>query len=354
MSKSLKRSIIAILVIIVLVVGGAFAFYTINTGAVANTETPQVFEVGDSESVKSVSARLEEEGIIKSAFFAELFVRFNGLNDLKAGLHNLDASWDLKTIFTQLNTPPKTADTVRITFQEGIWAREFADKIASETIVTREELLALWNDNSYLDELKSKYSFITDEMYNDSLNVKLEGYLFPETYDFYVKTTAKDVTEVLLNQTEKVYQKYKSEIESSKYSVHQIFTLASITQFEAGTDEENRLISGVWFNRLDIGMKLQSSVTVCYALYDDFAKGEWEKCEKYIDIDSPFNTYKYEGIPIGPISNPGESAIRSVLEPTASKYLYFMADVKANGGDGTVYFAETYEEHEQNVIKYLK
>ncbi|MPM70626.1 Endolytic murein transglycosylase [bioreactor metagenome] len=121
-----------------------------------------------------------------------------------------------------------------------------------------------------------------------------------------------------------------------------------MTQFEAGNDTDNKIVSGIWFNRLESGMPLQSSVTVCYALYD---YEHWHSCEVNTDLDSPYNTYKYSGIPIGPIDNPGESAIASVLYPTKTDYYFFIADVY---GDGTIYYAKTYAEHQANINKYLK
>ena len=110
------------------------------------------------------------------------------------------------------------------------------------------------------------------------------------------------------------------------------------------------MIAGVFFNRMAIDMKLQSSVTVCYAI-DKEKEDNWMKCEVNPNFDSPYNTYKYAGLPPGPILNPGKSAIEATLNPTSSKYLYFMADVY---GDGKVYYAETYNEHSANVKKYLK
>ena len=107
------------------------------------------------------------------------------------------------------------------------------------------------------------------------------------------------------------------------------------------------MIAGVFFNRLDKDMMLQSSVTVCYALYDDLTSGE--DCEVNPDIDSLYNTYKYKGLPIGPILNPGEDAIQAVLHPTKSDYLYFVADVY---GDGKVHYAKSYEEQLQNQEKF--
>ena len=120
-----------------------------------------------------------------------------------------------------------------------------------------------------------------------------------------------------------------------------------MVQYEASTKKDMELVAGVFYNRLKKGMKLESSVTVCYALYDDLTSGE--DCEIQYNIDSPYNTYKNEGLPVGPILNPGEDAIAAVLHPEKSDYLYFVADIY---GDGKVYYAKTYDEQLKNQEKF--
>ena len=128
-------------------------------------------------------------------------------------------------------------------------------------------------------------------------------------------------------------------------SIHDVITLASVVQFEAGKEEDMRMISQVFLNRMDIGMRLESSVTVCYALYE---YDSWKDCENYDNqtLDSRYNTYLYSGLPIGPITNPSKLAILSTIQPKDNDYLFFLADVY---GDGTVYYAKTYAEHQANI-----
>ena len=174
--------------------------------------------------------------------------------------------------------------------------------------------------------------------------MKLEGYLFPITYFVSLDETLDDVTRMLLNEFNSIYDSYEYEFEESKYTVEELLTLASIVQFEAGNVDDMKSIAGVFYNRLDKGMKLQSSVTVCYALYDEFDSPE--DCETQTNIDSPYNTYKIDGLPIGPILNPGEEAILAVLEPEENDYLFFVADIhNVKSNPGKVYYAKTLEEH---------
>jgi UPF0755 protein len=345
-----KKIWIAILLVLVLA-GGFTATFALNklVSPMQSESQTQIFAVNQGDSVKTVLKNLQQEGFIRETFVSGLYIKYLKLEDVKLGNYELDKSWSVQEIFETLNDPTAALPVdVKITIPEGTWAKGIAQKVAANTSVTEEELLALWNDDAYLRSLMNEYEFLTEDILNDELRVKLEGYLFPDTYFFYVVTTPEAVTKKFLDQTNVIYQKYKEDFDASEYSIHEIFTLASMTQFEAGSDAYNGLVSGVWFNRLKSGMKLQSSVTVCYALYN---YEHWKDCEVNPDIDSPFNTYKYAGIPIGPIDNPGESAIASVLHPTDSKYLYFIADVY---GDGQLYFAETYAQHQENIRKYLE
>ena len=253
---------------------------------------------------------------------------------------------DLQAILEKLNSATAASDTVSVTVTEGDWAKHIAEKIAAVTNVKEDELLQLWNDKEWISSLKSTYPFITDEMFQDNVRIYLEGYIAPNTYEFYKETTAKDVTLKMLDQTKVVYEANKDAIAKSKLSIHQLYTLASIVQYEGGGDETTlRTIAGVFYNRLNQGMLLQSSVTVCYAIDFDRQTDKWQACEVNAEFDSPYNTYLHKGLPPGPIENPGEKVFKAVLNPIESDYLYFVADTKT----GEVFFAKTLTEHNQNV-----
>lgn len=338
---------------ILLVLGAGFFYYTDSIKPVS--EQPEVVEfvVEPGQSMKTVAKNLKNQGIIKNDFTSLVLAKLENLSNVKKGEYMLDKSWSTKEIFTYLNDPlSANANDTRITIIEGDWTKHIASKVSEKTNVTADELLALWNNKEYIQSLMGKYPFLTDEIFNNNSRVFLEGYLFPNTYDFFRDTTPEAVTEKILDQTLLIYNKYKDQFDANpkSLSLHQYFTLASIIQYEASSIEDMKTIAGVFYNRLNSGMMLQSSVTVCYAI--DIDKGDnWMKCEANPNFESPYNTYKYKGLPPGPILNPGESAIEAVLNPTPSSYYYFMADVY---GDGKVYYAETYAEHQKNVNKYLK
>lgn len=342
---------IIILLIILAIPMYLYISYNNSLKAVSNNDEVVDFVIDNGSGVKDVINNLYSNNLIKDKNYAYIFVKMNNLTNIKAGNYVLNRSYDLKTIFNILNDSSKAkSDDVSITIIEGDWAKDIARKISANTNISEQELIDLWNDKEYIQSLKETYPFISDEVLNDNIRIKLEGYLFPNTYRFFKETDKYAVTSKMLDETLKVYNKYKDQIDSSNLSVHQLFTLASIVQYEAGSVEDMKTIAGVFYNRLNIDMMLQSSVTVCYAI-DKEKDDDWKKCEYNPDFDSLYNTYKYKGLPPGPILNPGEMAIEAVLNPSDSDYLYFMADVY---GDGKVYYAKTLAEHEENVRRYLK
>lgn len=346
-NKKILISLIAVCVIVLGAIGG-FLYYSTNLHAVSDKESVVSFEVVQGESANTIVDRLKAEDVIKNAAVTKLYMKLNGVNDLKAGKFKLDKSWSTKEIMKALSDSRNAKeDEVKITFKEGMWAKDIASVIQKELGIDKAKLLALWNDDAYITELMKTYPFLTKDVLNSKYKVKLEGYLFPETYTFKKDSTAQDITTTFLDHFATIYEKYKVEIEKSEFSIQEVITFASILQYEARTPEDMKNISKVFYNRLAIDMPLQSSVTVCYALYDKLEKPE--DCELNSTIDSPYNTYLHKGMPIGPILNPGEIAIKATLEPGNNDFLYFVADVY---GDGKVHYAKTLQEHEANVDKY--
>ncbi len=350
-----SKILLKILLVLVLMgcvgAGGAFLYYQSQLNPVNEQTETVVFEVKSGETLNAVLPRLENEGLIKSAFFSKIYIKLNGTGSLAAGKFNLSTSMSTSEIIATITDATKLIhDDISITFIEGEWLKHMAEKFETEMNISSAELLELWNDEDYIRSLMSEYPFLTEDIFNDNSRFLLEGYLMPNTYAFAKGSDAKTVTERMLSQTLKVYNEYKDLMTSHDLSVHELFTLASIVQYEASKIEDMKMIAGVFYNRMAIGMKLQSSVTVCYAI--DIDKGDsWKACEVNPTYDSPYNTYMVQGLPPGPILNPGVDAIAAVLNPTESNYYYFMADVY---GDGTVYYAETYAQHLALVNKYLK
>lgn len=344
-----KKRISIFIGLIVILLISSFGFYNISLQAVQKVDNPVSFTVVEGDNLTSISNKLAEKNYIKSAMAAKVYGKLNKVNGFVVGNFEINQSWSTPEILNYLLNPSHIiSNEATVTLIEGDWAKDIAYKLSQKLDVSSEELLTLWNDRDYVSQLIEDYEVLTDDILNDEFNVLLEGYLAPNTYNFYIEASADDITRKLLNQTEAIYQKYKADFDASEYSIHEIFTLASITQYESGSYEDDQIIAGVWYNRLDLGMKLESSVTVCYSLYE---YENWKDCETNTRIDSPYNTYVYAGIPIGPILNPGEMSIKATLNPKDTDYLFFIADVY---GDNTIYYAKTFEEHSANVNKYLR
>ncbi|MBI4262164.1 endolytic transglycosylase MltG [Candidatus Uhrbacteria bacterium] len=173
----------------------------------------------------------------------------------------------------------------------------------------------------------------------------VEGYLFPDTYRVYKKATALDVVEKMLaNFDARVTADIRAKIRAQRLTLHEGVTLASIIEQEVATPEDRRVVADIFLKRLKAGIALQADSTVNYIT----KKGMSRATIVDTKIDSPYNTYRYRGLPPGPISNPGLDAILAVAEPTLSPYLYFLTTE-----DGRVIYARDFEEHKQNRQRYL-
>ena len=348
----LKWIVISFLVLVLATGGGILSYVSSNLKATGSSEDITSFIVEEGDTLNVISDKLIEKELISSSFVFEQYAKYIELTDFKMGVYYLNYGMDAKSILTVLNDPTAAVPKdVVITITPGDWAKTIAEKLAEQCInVTADELLSLWNDEAYLRSLMSTYSVLTEDMFVEGEKVLLEGYLMPETYFMNPEASADSLTRRILNQTQKVYDENKAAFDASEFSVHEILTLASVVQFEAKPTEDMQMISQVFQNRMDQNMALQSSVTVCYVLYE---YDSWRDCENLDNqqIDSPYNTYLYKGLPIGPITNPSKQSIVATLNPIANDYLFFIADIY---GDGTVIYAKTYAEHLVNVEKYLK
>ena len=341
--KTIFKYIVSLFLALILFV---IFFYNSNLKSISDDTTQIKFIVDEGTSASNVVVNLEEQGLIKSSLVAKVYLKLND-SDIKSGEFLLNKAMDLKTIINYLSDSSNIiTNEVDITLIEGYWLKHMADEISKKTTVSADELLALWNDKDTIKELMNEYKFLTDDILNQELRYSLEGYLFPETYRFYVETTALDITKKMLDKTNEVYLKYKDQIDNSELSIHELFTLASIVQYESKSVEDMHNIAQVFYNRIDIDMKLQSSVTVCYAKN---IADNWKACETTPDYDSPYNTYKISGLPIGPVTSFSDAALNATLNPKLNDYLYFVADVY---GDGAVYYAKTHDEHLSNVKKF--
>ncbi len=343
--RILLRLIVALIILIVVFV---IALNFLFSAPQSKSEVIE-FTIEDGQTVDQVGTTLKENGIIRSVFAYKVYVRLNGVNTYKAGIYKLDKSYSLKDIVSLLTGEYYKENGITITFKEGQTIRDIASEIASNTNVTESEFLSLLEDEDYIDELISEYWFLTEDIKNEDIYYPLEGYLFPETYTFTTNVTASDIIKTMLDEEDEILSKYKSAIDSSSYSIHEIVTLASMVEQEGIYEEDRKLIAGVFYNRLNAGMSLGSDVTTYYAFQIDI--GERDLTTSEINTYNAYNTRgpNMNGkLPVGPISNFSEVSLAATLYPTDSDYYYFVAD-----SSGKTHFASTYEEH-QEIISELK
>ena len=353
MKKTLRIILIILLVLIGLFLGSFFYAKSQLNAVDPKDNSVEIFEIEPNSSAKTVFNKLKSEGFIKDNNIAYYYARFLHHPDFKAGKYEISKSMNIDSLIDYMSDGNNALqDTVIVKILEGEWLKYFAVALEENTNLDANDLMNYWNDESVVRNYMKDYEFLTEEIFNSDIRYKLEGYLFPDTYEFYQVTTNDEVTRKMLDRTNEVYQKYKDDFAKSDLSIHQIFTLASMLQFESGSYEDMTKISSVFRNRLAIGMPLQSSVTVCYAIDLDIKNESWQKCELASNAEnpSPYNTYLFYGLPPGPIVSPGEDAIDVALHPAQTDYLYFMADVCNNTG---VYFSETYAEQLMYYAQYL-
>ncbi|WP_290759657.1 endolytic transglycosylase MltG [Anaerostipes sp.] len=229
--------------------------------------------------------------------------------------------------------------TVRITIPEGYTAELTAQKLEKQNVCSAEDFLKAVND---LDGYS--YDWIKTIPEKAKVTYKLQGFLFPDTYEVYKNTDAKKIVGMMLDNFNSKWEQISKESKSS-LTPYEIVTLASVVEREAKVDAEYAKISGVIYNRLDKKMKLQIDATVLYPL----TKGKYNKKRtlyKDLEVDSPYNTYKYQGLPAGPICNPGTNALSAAVSPQKNSYLYYHTD---KTGNGTHIFSETFSQHQKSL-----
>ena len=338
-----KFVIIFLVVLIILTCGS----YKIGTSSVSKDSFEVKITIPKESTYLSISNLLKENNLIRSESFYKIYIKIFKPDNLKAGIYTLNRNMNVKEIVDTLEGNVKSEE-ITITIPEGKHIEEVAEIISSKINMSKEDILLYWQNEEVLNSLIDKYWFLTDVIKKEGIRYSLEGYFFPDTYSILKESKIEDITYKMLDKMDEVLSKYKEEISNSKFNVHEILTLASIVEHEAILDSDRPMIAGVFINRLDKSMKLQSCATVGYAI------NEWKLSYNYKDLqtDSPYNTYFYEGLPIGPGNMPGELSIEAVLRPTKHDYYYFLANVNDKDSKKT-YYSKTYLEHRQKGVKYL-
>ena len=333
----------------------------INTEA---TKTIQV-EIPEGSSTKEIANILFENDLIKNATVFNYYSKIKSYNNYQSGFYNLSQSMsvdDLAKALQESGTPTAQEEPAgKVLIVEGYTLTQIANSVTlnaktddktDKTPFTSEEFLATVTNQEFIDRMVATYPnlFASLPAADSGVIYRLEGYLFPAVYDYYDDTTIEDLVEQMISTTDARLQPYYEAIANKNLTVNEVLTLASLVEKEGSTDEDRRNIASVFFNRLNAEMPLQSNIAILYAqgkLGEETTLAEDTNIDT--SIESPYNIYWRAGLMPGPVDSPSLSAIEAVLNANATDYYYFVADVTT----GTVYFANTIEEHDQNVATYV-
>jgi UPF0755 protein len=267
-----------------------------------------------------IAALLDEHKVVRSAFLFRTVVSFlGGESSIHAGVHVFPEPLSTYGVAEALLGQDTAVPPVKITVPEGSTLEEFDAIIVAALPHIPEGTIAG--------------------------TVSAEGILFPDTYFFREDATAEEVIGTLTEHQEAKIAPLREQIAAHELTEAEVIILASILEGEANDETSMRLVAGILLDRLEIGMPLQVDATFYYLL----GKESGELTPEDLEIDSPFNTYRYPGLPPSPIGSPGLMAIEAVLNPTSSPYLYYLTDP-----DGNFYYAETFDEHKENKARYLR
>lgn len=318
-------------VIVLLVIFGTVAEIS---GLFRNSEKVTV-DIAQGSGANAISHKLKENKVIGSEILFRVYSKFADTT-YHSGSHEFEAK-SYSEIVKELSEPAKPK-TVTVTIPEGFEQREIAELLEKNGVVTAEE----FNNTAKLENFD--YWFLKDIKKRD---MELEGYLFPDTYEFLLDESAESIIKKMLdNFSSKFTPDMKEKANKLGLTVDELITMASVVEREAASKDELGLVAGVFYNRLDDSREpagfLQSCATVQYILSERKPVLSWADTK----IDSAYNTYKYKGLPVGPIASPGLNCINAALNPDKTDYLYFCAD-----GNGKHYFAKTISGHQENMKK---
>jgi UPF0755 protein len=350
--KIVRRIVLAI-VLIILIGGGIAAYigYTYVTSALKpvdiNSEKVIPIQIDIGSNLDSISALLEKKGVIKDARIFKYYAKFNNESDFQAGAYKLTQAMTFDELIESLKTGKVYREPVfTMTVPEGLTLEQIANVVDKRTEYTSEEFLELVRNPEFIDQMIVKYpTLLTDEVKAENVRNALEGYLYPATYSYYEENPSlQSIVEEMLSTTAKIVAPYSTELAENEKTVHWLLTFASLLEEEATASTDREQIASIFFNRIEDGMPLQTDPTVLYAF-----TGEKENIASDKETVHPYNTYTIQGLPPGPIANPGKESIDAVLNAPETDYLFFLAD-----SDGVNHFAATYKEHLANIELYLK
>ncbi len=319
------------LLLLILAAGLAALEITSRLSPLAQESRKVLVSVPRGATPPQIGRLLEESGVIRSGEAFRYYVAYRKVGPkLKAGEHQLDASMSIPEVVSSLIEG--RYKMYRLTVPEGLTMDQVAALAAQTGLADEAEFKRLCRDPEFISARNMDVP-------------TLEGYLFPETYHFVRGTSTAEIVTAMVDRFRQVWEKLEPLARTSELTPHQVVTLASIIEKETGAAEERPLISAVFHNRLKRGMRLETDPTVIYGIKN--FNGNLTR--KHLETYSPYNTYLIDGLPPGPIANPGAESLEAALNPAQVNYLFFVSK-----NDGTHQFSGSLREHNQAVNRYQR
>ena len=352
------------LFLVLLSVGGFFGYKYVLASLEpvdANSKQYVTVEIPEGSNVQEIGTTLEQAGLIKHGLVVGLYAKYKNYDDVKSGYYNLKKSMSTENLLEELQkggtTEPQEPVLASLTIPEGYTLDQIAQAVGQlqgdfKEALTADAFFAKIQDDTFISQAVAKYPTLLEGLptKESGARYRLEGYLFPATYSIRESTSLESLIDEMLAAMDKILSPYYSTIKSKNLTVNELLTIASLVEKEGAKTEDRKLIAGVFYNRLNRDMPLQSNIAILYAqgkLGQNISLAEDVAID--INIDSPYNVYKNVGLMPGPVDSPSLDAIESSINQTKSENLYFVADVT----EGKVYYARNKEEHDRHVADHV-
>ena len=360
-----KAFFISLLIFLGLIsAGGYFGYQYVQSSLQpvdASSKQYVTVQIPEGANVQTIGSTLEKSGLIKHGVIFAFYAKYKNYSDLKSGYYNLQKSMSTEDIIHELQkggtSEAQEPALANLTIPEGYTIDQIAQAVGQlqgdfKEPLTADAFLSKVQDENFISQEVAKYPSLLESLPTKESGVRyrLEGFLFPATYSIKESTTIESLIDEMLATMDKTLAPHYSAIKSKNLTVNELLTIASLVEKEGAKTEDRKLIAGVFYNRLNLGMPLQSNIAILYAqgkLGQNISLAD----DAGIDtsINSPYNVYTKPGLMPGPVDSPSQDAIEASINQTKSENLYFVANVT----DGKVYYAVTQEEHDRNVAEHV-
>ena len=360
-----KTFFISLLIFLGLIsAGGYFGYQYVQSSLQpidASSKQYVTVQIPEGANVQTIGSTLEKSGLIKHGVIFAFYAKYKNYSDLKSGYYNLQKSMSTEDIIHELQkggtAEAQEPALANLTIPEGYTIDQIAQAVGQlqgdfKEPLTADAFLAKVQDENFISQEVTKYPSLLESLPTKESGVRyrLEGFLFPATYSIKESTTIESLIDEMLAAMDKTLTPHYSAIKSKNLTVNELLTIASLVEKEGAKTEDRKMIAGVFYNRLNLGMPLQSNIAILYAegkLGQKISLAD----DTQIDttVNSPYNVYTNQGLMPGPVDSPSADAIESSINQTKSDNLFFVADVT----DGKVYFATNKADHDQNVAQHI-